>query len=284
MAHGSRSQEAISPISASKTSLMSSQSSSRSMTSLTPSMSPSSIISLQRTARHEKKHVIIGLHQQTPSNAPSSASSQKGQNRSAVLYTKAQKRQQQKDGKNIEKTAAVQGATSATPTATTAPVTSTPSEKPTRGAISRVSAKNRFSKWASSLHQVLSSSAHHAASSQPPPPPPPPTLPLSSHKAAAAPSLPSSSPLRAAAVGRDDDMEHISQARAPKLTEKGPVHTNTDAIGSQAKLLDPNSLASSSSSFKQPRVRIMSQSRSRKIGSGLITVFCIIAVVILVLC
>ncbi|KAF9903997.1 hypothetical protein BX616_001435 [Lobosporangium transversale] len=76
------------------------------------------------------------------------------------------------------------------------------------------------------------------------------------------------------------------EARAKSTKEAYAAHTRTAAISTATtKRCFSITFPHSCSSFLgQPRIQPLKESRKRKIGSGLITVFCIIAVVILVLC
>ncbi|KAF9392591.1 hypothetical protein CPB97_000044 [Podila verticillata] len=204
------------------------QSSPKSVASITPSMSPSSIISSQRANRQEKKHRTIHS-----TSAPSS----KGHNRSALVYTSSQP-----------------------------PSPSTPS--PSRsGAQGTPKSLKRITVWASSVRKALSSSSSHPI-----------------HGSCKSTPTPSSKQQpTASTTSQYSNHQNFSSNKSLEGTE---LHTN---VTSKKSTATSSSTSSSSppllySSSFEPRGRLLSQRTRRKIGAGLITAFCIAAIVVLVLC
>ncbi|KFH69940.1 hypothetical protein MVEG_04744 [Podila verticillata NRRL 6337] len=202
------------------------QSSPKSVASVTPSMSPSSIISSQRANRQEKKHHTIHS-----TSAPSS----KGQNRSALVYTSSQP-----------------------------PSPSTPS--PSRsGAQGTPKSLKRITVWASSVRKALSSSSSHPI-----------------HGSCKSTPTPSSKQQSTASTTSEYSNHHNFNSN--KSLEGTEPLTNVTSKKSSATSSSSSSPPLLYSSSFEPRSRLLSQGTRRKIGAGLITAFCIAAIVVLVLC
>ncbi|KAI7818491.1 hypothetical protein BC939DRAFT_462658 [Gamsiella multidivaricata] len=261
----------------SPSSKQSSSLSSQSLASLTPSMSPSSIISLQRSARQEKRHIRVPVndHHHQKNHKQSSPSTGaymvKGSsvNRSAMLQNSSAAQFDEKEKeKEKEKAAKLNRGTNSS------------SKMSTKG--------NRFSSWASSIRQTLSPSSKKAAvakskevSSAPTP---------SASKTPISPVSPQESP----SPVKNEKSSTKPQDHTPRSNANVNVNAKAKANAGTTKTTEATVLksanishsstttSSGSTPSQQPRIRILLQGRSKKIGSGLITVFCIVAVVILI--
>ncbi|KAK3817788.1 MAG: hypothetical protein J3Q66DRAFT_341147 [Benniella sp.] len=260
--------------------------SSQSLTSLTPSMSPSSIVSLQRVARQGKKHSCA-----SPSNRSQSsiALAKEPSNRSAI--SPSVKKKKEKRSKDHSETTAPEDV----------PTSKNVLKKPKKG----------ISGWALSMRQSLSSKAV----------PQPPLTPISSSSASISSGSPrslsigsmSSSTVLKHVVEEDEDEEEEEEEEGDDeedddeegqhtlhhavlfqtdsmhpSAKKAKTAVNTaksvDANATAARLKESLSSLFPSLDHSRVRVRFLRRNRKKKLGTGMITVFCVTAVVILILC